>query len=142
MHYSELPTPALTIDLNILDRNLDRMARYCGQHNVGLRPHTKTHKTTEIARMQLDRGAVGLTVAKTGEAEVMAGAGLDDILLAFPVLGQEAVRRLANLTVGRRLLISLDNRGIYLTPPTTTCSVQGHGRGLSTNLDGVGTTFY
>ena len=109
MHYSELPTPALTIDLNILDRNLDRMARYCGQHNVGLRPHTKTHKTTEIARMQLDRGAVGLTVAKTGEAEVMAGAGLDDILLAFPVLGQEAVRRLANLTVGRRLLISLDN---------------------------------
>ena len=124
MHYSELPTPALTIDLNILDRNLDRLARYCGQHNVGLRPHTKTHKTTEIARMQLDRGAVGLTVAKTGEAEVMAGAGLDDILLAFPVLGQEAVRRLANLTVGRRPQQQRhhnDRLGPPMQPPERTC---------------------
>jgi D-serine deaminase-like pyridoxal phosphate-dependent protein len=48
---------------------------------VGLRPHTKTHKTPEVARLQLDRGALGLTVAKLGEAEVMAEAGLDDILL-------------------------------------------------------------
>src|SRR2546428_13212987 len=74
MHYRELSTPALTIDLDILERNLDRMARYCREHHLGLRPHTKTHKTLEVARLQLDRGAVGLTVAKVGEAEVMASA--------------------------------------------------------------------
>ena len=76
MDYQELPTPALTIDLDVLERNLDRMAAYCRKHGLGLRPHTKTHKTPEAARMQMDRGAVGLTVAKVGEAEVMAAAGL------------------------------------------------------------------
>lgn len=109
MHYSELSTPALTIDLNILERNLDRMARYCSEHSLGLRPHTKTHKIPEIARMQLQRGAIGLTVAKTGEAEVMAGAGMDDILVAFPVLGEKAVLRLANLATEHHILISLDD---------------------------------
>ena len=75
MNYRELSTPALVIDLGILERNLDRMAAYCRQHGIHLRPHIKTHKTPEVARMQLGRGALGLTVAKVGEAEVMAEAG-------------------------------------------------------------------
>ena len=86
MHSRELSTPALTIDLDTLDRNLNRMASSCREQGVGLRPHTKAHKTPEVGRMQLDRGAVGLTVAKVGEAEVMAAAGLDDILIAYPIL--------------------------------------------------------
>ena len=109
MRYDELSTPALTIDLEVLERNLDRMAGSCRKQKVGLRPHTKTHKTPEVARMQLDRGAVGLTVAKVGEAEVMAEAGLDDILIAFPIFGDEKLRRLAGLARTRRIIVSLDS---------------------------------
>jgi D-serine deaminase-like pyridoxal phosphate-dependent protein len=109
MHYSQLSTPALTVDLESLERNLDRMAQYCREHKLRLRPHTKTHKTPELARMQLDRGAIGLTVAKTGEAEVMAGADPAEILVAFPVYGAEKLRRLAELARARRILISLDS---------------------------------
>lgn len=109
MHFRELSTPALTIDLAIVERNLDRMARMCKEQGVGLRPHTKTHKTPEMAQLQLDRGAVGLTVAKVGEAEVMANAGLDEILIAYPVFGREKVDRLAKLAGERKILVSLDD---------------------------------
>ncbi|HEX5414007.1 MAG TPA: alanine racemase [Terriglobia bacterium] len=109
MKYHELPTPALTIDLDILECNLDRMAAYCRQHGIGLRPHTKTHKVPEVARMQVERGTVGLTVAKVGEAEVMAGAGLDKILIAFPIWGEEKLRRIAAIARERDILLSLDN---------------------------------
>jgi D-serine deaminase-like pyridoxal phosphate-dependent protein len=109
LHFRELSTPALTIDLDIVERNLDRMAESCRVQGVGLRPHTKTHKTPEVARLQLDRGAVGLTVAKVGEAEVMANAGLDDILIAFPIFGREKLDRIAALTRERRILVSLDD---------------------------------
>ena len=60
MDYRELSTPALTVDLDVLERNLDRYAELCRRQGVGLRPHTKTHKALEVARMQLERGAVGL----------------------------------------------------------------------------------
>ncbi len=109
MHFRELSTPALTIDLDILERNLDRMARSCREQGVGLRPHTKTHKTPEVARLQLERGAVGLTVAKVGEAEVMANAGLDEILVAYPIFGREKLDRLAALARERKILVSLDD---------------------------------
>jgi D-serine deaminase-like pyridoxal phosphate-dependent protein len=109
MNYRELSTPALTIDLDVVERNLDRGAKVCREQGVGLRPHTKTHKTPEVAKMQVDRGAVGLTVAKVGEAEVMAGAGLEDILVAFPIFGAEKLRRLAQLAKLRRILVALDN---------------------------------
>ena len=109
MNYRELPTPALTIDLEVVERNLDRMAKLCRDQGVGVRPHTKTHKTPEVAKMQIDRGAVGLTVAKVGEAEVMVGAGLEDILIAFPIFGAEKLRRIAQLAKVRRILLSLDD---------------------------------
>lgn len=109
MRYNEASTPALVIDLDIVERNLDRMASSCRRQGVGLRPHIKTHKTPEVARMQTCRGAVGLTVAKVGEAEVMAGAGLDDLLVAYPIYGAEKLRRLAALARTRRILVSLDS---------------------------------
>ncbi len=108
MHCCEVSTPALTIDLDVLQCNLDQMASYCREHELGLRPHTKTHKTPEVARMQVERGAVGLTVAKVGEAEVMAAAGFDDILLAYPIYGAEKLRKLVTIAKTRRLLVSLD----------------------------------
>ncbi len=109
MHTSELSTPALTIDLEVLERNLGAMAELCVKQGVGLRPHTKTHKTPEVARRQLERGAIGLTVAKVGEAEVMAGAGFDDILVAYPIFGAEKLRRVADIALTRRVLLSLDS---------------------------------
>jgi D-serine deaminase-like pyridoxal phosphate-dependent protein len=109
MRYNELSTPALTIDLDALERNLEQMAASCRQQGVGLRPHTKTHKTPEVARRQLDYGAVGLTVAKVGEAEVMAAAGLDDILIAYPILGADKLRRLVELARTRRMIVALDS---------------------------------
>jgi D-serine deaminase-like pyridoxal phosphate-dependent protein len=109
MHYNELSTPALTIDLDILERNLERMASSCRKQGVGLRPHTKTHKTPEVARLQLKGGAVGLTVAKVGEAEVMAEAGLDNILIAFPIMGTQTLRRLAALARKRQIIVALDS---------------------------------
>ena len=108
MHFRELSTPALVIDLEIMETNLDRMAASCREQGVGLRPHTKTHKTPEVGRLQLERGAVGLTVAKVGEAEVMAQAELDEILIAFPIYGREKLLRLATLARQRKILVSLD----------------------------------
>ena len=105
----ELSTPALTVDLDALEKNLNRVAELCRRQGVGLRPHTKTHKTVEVSRLQMAHGAVGLTVAKVGEAEVMAAAGLDDILVAFPIMGEEKLRRLAGLARARRVLIALDS---------------------------------
>jgi len=109
MHYTELSTPALVLDMDIIERNLDRMARICREQGVGLRPHTKTHKTPEVARLQLERGAVGLTVAKVGEAEVMAAADLDGILVAYPIFGGEKLGRLAAIARSRNILVSLDD---------------------------------
>ena len=88
MHISELDTPALVIDLDIMERNLRRVGDYCKEHGLRLRPHTKTHKVPAVGRRQLDSGAVGLTVAKVGEAEVMLGANPPDLLVAYPVIGR------------------------------------------------------
>src|SRR5687768_17367342 len=69
MNALDLDTPSLYVDLDVLERNIRTMQARCREMGVGLRPHIKTHKIPEIARMQLAAGAVGLTVAKTGEAE-------------------------------------------------------------------------
>ena len=73
-----------TVDLDKVKANIKRVGNYCSEHGLRLRPHTKTHKTPDIGRMQLDRGAVGLTVAKVGEAEVMVASGTPDLLVAYP----------------------------------------------------------
>ena len=74
--YDQIDTPSLIVDLDVVERNVFEMAEVVRQAGVALRPHVKTHKAPEIARMQLDAGARGITVAKLGEAEVMADAGL------------------------------------------------------------------
>ncbi|MEV6039533.1 alanine racemase [Nonomuraea sp. NPDC052116] len=107
--YPELDTPALVIDLDAVRANIMEMAESAAKHGVRLRPHIKTHKMPELARMQLDAGAGGITCAKLGEAEVMADAGIDDILLAFPVWGEPKLRRLAALRERARIRVSLDS---------------------------------
>jgi D-serine deaminase-like pyridoxal phosphate-dependent protein len=109
MRISDLDTPAVLIDLAVLERNLQRAADHCREHKIALRPHVKTHKMTALARMQVAAGAVGLTVAKLGEAEVMADAGIDDLLVAYPIVGPSKLRRLASLAERTRLTVSLDS---------------------------------
>src|SRR5215210_8196823 len=85
--YAEgLDTPCVTVDLALLERNIAEMATLAYEAGVALRPHVKTHKTPQIAAMQLDAGAVGLTCAKVGEAEVLADAGFTDLFVCFPKL--------------------------------------------------------
>jgi D-serine deaminase-like pyridoxal phosphate-dependent protein len=105
----QLETPFLTIDLDAVERNIARAQEYCDSHGLALRPHVKTHKQTRIARMQLDAGAVGITCQKLGEAEVMADAGVEDILVTFPVLGETKVERLAALARLCRMSIAADS---------------------------------
>src|SRR5215204_1179175 len=97
MHISELDTPAVVVDLDVMERNLSRMADYSRTHNLLLRPHTKSHKIPELAKRQLASGATGITVAKVGEAEVMLKAGITDILIAYPIVGDEKTTHLAKL---------------------------------------------
>lgn len=109
MHVSEIDTPALVVDLDILDRNLCRVAEYAKGHGLRLRPHTKTHKSPRIGRRQLDAGAAGLTVAKTTEAEVMLGAEPADLLIAYPIVGRAKMERLVNLARRARVTVALDS---------------------------------
>jgi len=85
VNLTELRTPAVLIDANRLERNIDRMQTAAGARKIRLRPHAKTHKSIDIARMQIARGAVGICCAKLGEAEVFAEAGVEDIRLPYPL---------------------------------------------------------
>ncbi len=109
MRIDEIETPALLIEAGILDRNLRRMADYCHGHHLSLRPHTKTHKIPEIARMQVKYGATGITVAKLGEAEIMADAGINDIVIVYPIWGQSKWRRLNALAERVRIAVAMDS---------------------------------
>jgi D-serine deaminase-like pyridoxal phosphate-dependent protein len=106
---AELETPALLVDLDALEANLAEMAAVAARAGVRLRPHTKTHKSPEIAHMQVAAGAAGITCAKLGEAEVMADAGLDDLLIAYPLVGDDKLRRLAALLERARVRVTLDS---------------------------------
>jgi D-serine deaminase-like pyridoxal phosphate-dependent protein len=109
MNIQDLDTPAVLIDFDTMDRNLRGMASYCAAHNLTLRPHTKTHKMPEIARLQMQYGAPGITVAKLGEAEVMADAGLNNILIVYPLWGERNWKRLAELAKRVKISIAMDS---------------------------------
>lgn len=109
VHVNEIDTPALVVDLDIFERNLNRVANYARDHSLRLRPHTKTHKAVWIGRRQLDLGAAGLTSAKVTEAEVMVGAEPHDLLLAYPILGRAKLDRLMQLAHRTRVTVALDS---------------------------------
>ena len=110
MLISDLDTPALVIDMDVMERNLTRVSDYAREHQLRLRPHTKTHKIPALARKQLHLGAAGLTVAKVGEAEVMLDAEPDDILVAFPVIGPAKLQRLMTVAELTRITVALDSK--------------------------------
>lgn len=94
----DLDTPAVTVDLDIVEANIARMQQRMNGFGIANRPHIKTHKIPALAKLQIAAGAVGITCQKLGEAEVFADAGVaDDILLTFNVLGAAKGERLAHL---------------------------------------------
>ena len=105
----DLPTPAVLVDLDVLEKNIARQAARAREAGVRLRPHAKTHKCPEIGRMQIAAGAAGLSLAKTSEAEVFAGAGLDDLFIAYPVVGLGKAERLLALAARARLAVGCDS---------------------------------
>ena len=109
MHVWEIETPALVVDLEICERNLQRVADYAREHGLRLRPHTKTHKSIRMAKRQLALGAAGLTVAKVSEAEVMLAAESPDLLVAFPIVGAAKVERLMAVARRTHVTVALDS---------------------------------
>ncbi|MCB1489172.1 MAG: alanine racemase [Bauldia sp.] len=105
----ELETPVPVIDIDIVDRNLRRWQERCNALGIANRPHIKTHKLVALARYQIALGAKGITVQKLGEAEVMADAGIDDLLLTFNIVGASKLRRLAALAKRVKMTVVADN---------------------------------
>lgn len=125
MRVDELETPALTVDLDAVERNVRRAQTWCDEHRLALRAHVKTHKLPALAHLQVRSGAVGIACQKLGEAEVMAAAGLEDILLTFPILGAAKAARFAALARELRMAASGDSEAVA--------------RGLSAALVAAGT---
>jgi D-serine deaminase-like pyridoxal phosphate-dependent protein len=109
LHKTALDTPALLVDLEVMDRNVARMAATFRRAGVGWRPHTKGQKVPALAHRLLAAGAHGVTCAKLGEAEVMAAAGIRDILIANEVIGETKVRRLAYLCSQADVIVAVDS---------------------------------
>jgi D-serine deaminase-like pyridoxal phosphate-dependent protein len=102
-------TPYLSVDGARMQKNILEMAGVASTSGVALRPHVKTHKVPAIARKQVEAGAAGITVAKVSEAEVMAGGGLADIFVAYPLVTEEKIRRAIALSRKIRLIVGVDS---------------------------------
>ena len=109
MTIAQLDTPVLLVDLRRMEHNIDRMGDFARAAGVKLRPHVKTHKIPALAHMQLTAGAVGVTVAKLGEAEVMVDAGISDVLVCYPIVGADKLLRLAHLARRAKISVALDS---------------------------------
>jgi D-serine deaminase-like pyridoxal phosphate-dependent protein len=105
----EYGTPAVAIDLDRVERNIRRLQAACDAAGLANRPHIKTHKSPELARLQRAAGAKGITCQKIGEAEVMADAGFDDILISYNLLGEEKMARLARVMERATVTVAADN---------------------------------
>lgn len=96
-NYLDLDTPSLLLDLEILENNIAKMANFMNGLPCDLRPHSKTHKSPTIAKMQIEAGAIGICCQKLGEAEVMAEHGIKDILITNQIVGNRKISRLMKL---------------------------------------------
>jgi D-serine deaminase-like pyridoxal phosphate-dependent protein len=125
----DLDTPATLIDLDRMEKNIRQWQADVDRCGVKLRPHIKTHKIPEIARMQLAAGARGIVSAKVSEAEPFAAAGIDDICIAYPVVGAQKWERIAALATSTRSL-------------TVNCDCEEAARGLSRSAADAGVVIH
>src|SRR6201991_515159 len=105
----EYGTPVAVIDMDKVERNIARVQKACDAAGVANRPHIKTHKNPMLAKMQIEAGAKGITCQKIGEAEIMADAGIDNILISYNLLGEEKMARLGALQAKANMTVAADN---------------------------------
>jgi D-serine deaminase-like pyridoxal phosphate-dependent protein len=113
----EYGTPCAVIDMDRVERNIARIQAACDAAGLANRPHIKTHKSPMLAQMQIAAGARGITCQKIGEAEVMADAGIDDILISYNLLGEEKMARLAALQARASMTVAADNSVVVADLP-------------------------
>lgn len=109
MKLSEIETPAVLIDVDRVEANLQRFQAYADSHQLAVRPHIKTHKLPRFAKRQVELGAVGITCQKLGEAEVMADAGITDIFLPYNIVGKPKLDRLVALNERVKIAVTADS---------------------------------
>lgn len=109
LQHSAVDTPILWVDLDILETNITRLAEHFKKAGINWRPHTKGMKVPEIAHMAIKAGAIGVTCAKLGEAEVMAASGIRDILVANQIVTPQKIARLVNLSRRTDVKVTVDN---------------------------------
>lgn len=135
MRIEDIETPTPVIDLAIVERNLARMQDYCDAHGLALRPHIKTHKIVRLAKRQIELGAHGITCQKLGEAEVMAEAGINDILISYPLIGADKARRLAALAKRARMTVVFDSREALATIAAAAAAMAASTIGVMVEFD-------
>ncbi|WLB50801.1 D-TA family PLP-dependent enzyme [Bradyrhizobium sp. 521_C7_N1_3] len=113
----EYGTPCAVIDMDRVERNIARIQKACDDAGVANRPHIKTHKNPTIAKLQVAAGAKGITCQKLGEAEIMANAGIDDILISYNLLGEEKMARLGALQAKANMTVAADNSTVVAGLP-------------------------
>ncbi|MEB3103151.1 alanine racemase [Ferviditalea candida] len=109
MRYEEIDTPAVVIHEDIMRENVKRMQDFCEKNGYRLRPHIKSHKIPEIAHLQMDQGAAGITCQKLGEAEVMIDHGIKDILIYYNIIGSKKLERLSGLCQKAKIALAIDS---------------------------------
>ncbi len=112
MNTSDLETPSVLIDLDRMQANIARMQTRCDDLGIKFRPHIKTHKIPDIAKMQIEAGAVGIACQKVSEAEVFATAGINEIQIPYNIVGQKKAARLADLALYNRVTVSADSEAV------------------------------
>jgi D-serine deaminase-like pyridoxal phosphate-dependent protein len=110
-------TPCAVINMDKVERNIARIQAACDAADVANRPHIKTHKSPLLAKMQIEAGAKGITCQKLGEAEIMADAGVDDILISYNLIGDEKMARLASLQAKANMTVAADNATVIAGLP-------------------------
>lgn len=128
-----IETPAALLDAGVARANARRVASYAAEHGLAWRPHIKTHKCRTVARIQLQAGAKGLTVATPREAEVMASV-CDDLLLAYPPVGPERLARILSLPEAVRLTVALDDE-VVLRELSRAAALRGREVGIVVEVD-------
>src|SRR4051812_17116902 len=113
----EYGTPCAVIDMEKVERNIARVQARCNAAGIANRPHIKTHKSPVLARLQIDAGAKGITCQKIGEAEVMADAGIDNILISYNLIGEEKIARLGALQTKADMTVAADNATVIAGLP-------------------------
>ena len=108
--FNEIDTPAIIVYKDKLMKNILDMQSFCNQNNISLRPMIKTHKMPQIAKLQVDNGAIGITCAKISEAQVMVKEGIRDIFIAYEIINEEKIKALIDLSKRANLSVAVDSK--------------------------------